>query len=87
MTNPFDSRALSLSGPARDISPVVPADSTDLPEVAIALYIETGGTLTVDTVKGETRTFAVGDLAIIPVGVTRVHATGTTADGIFALTH
>ena len=53
--------------------------------VAIALYVETGGTVVVDTVAGETRTISVADFSILPLGTTRVRATGTTATGIHAL--
>lgn len=84
-TNPFTNRASSLSGPARDVSPVTPSDTTDLAEVAIGLYVETGGAVAMTTVCGETRTVQVADFSILPVGVTRVHATGTTASGIHAL--
>lgn len=52
---------------------------------AIAVYIETGGTVAVDTVAGETRTIAVADFSTLPLGTTRVRATGTTATGIHAL--
>ncbi|RMH39574.1 MAG: hypothetical protein D6688_13930 [Alphaproteobacteria bacterium] len=85
MTNPFDERALSLNGPATDIQPVTPSDSADLPDVAVALYVETAGTLSIVTVAGGARTVAVTDNAILPVGVRRVNATGTTATGIHAL--
>lgn len=85
MTNPFDDRALSLNGPATDIQPVTPSDSADLAAVAVALYVETAGTLSIVTVAGGTRTVAVTDHAILPVGVRRVNATGTTAQGIHAL--
>jgi hypothetical protein len=40
--NPFENRSLALSGPATDALPVVPDDATDLPHVAVGLYIETG---------------------------------------------
>lgn len=82
MTNPFDGRSMPLSGPARDIFPITPDDGVDLLEIAVALYVETGGMLTFDTVGGKTRTLSVDDMCILPVGVSRVHATGTTASGI-----
>lgn len=85
MINPFNSRAASLSGPARDIVPVIPSDTTDLTEAAIGLYVETGGTIVLNTVKGETRTIQATDFAILPVGTTRVLSTGTSASGIHAL--
>lgn len=85
MTNPFENRASSLSGPAADILPVTPSDLTDLPEVAVALYVETGGALSIVTVRGGARTVTVADRSILPVGTRRVKATGTSASGIHAL--
>lgn len=83
--NPFAHRARSIHGPATDALAVTPDDATDLPMIAIALYIETGGAVVVDTVAGETRTISVADFSILPLGATRVRATGTTATGIHAL--
>lgn len=85
MTNPFKNRAPQLSGPAQDVLPVTPSDVTDLPTVAIALYVETGGSVTITTVMGETRSLKLADFSILPVGVSRVHATGTDASGIHAM--
>lgn len=86
MANPFSGRAVSISGPATDIVPVSPDDATDLPDVAVALYVETGGAVVFDSVAvGATRTVTVGDRMILPVGARRVRATGTTATGIHAL--
>jgi hypothetical protein len=85
MTDPFAQRVSSLQGPARDVVPVVPNDSTDLATTAVALYVETGGTLSFATVAGNTRSLNVPDFTILPVGARRVHATGTTAEGIHAL--
>ena len=45
--HPFAHRARSIHGPATDALPVTPDDATDLPMVAIALYIETGDTVVV----------------------------------------
>jgi len=86
MTDPFKNRAPSLSGPSRDLAPVTPDDSNDLPEVALALYIETAGTVSFVSVSGATRSVDVTDYAILPVGVRRVLATGTTASGLHAFT-
>ncbi len=83
--NPFSNRAASLTGPAHDALPVTPDDGTDLPRVAVGLYVETGGSIVLDTVTGETRTLMIADFAMLPLGVRRVHATGTTATGIHAL--
>ncbi len=83
--NPFATRSLSTSGPATDAQPVTPDDAADLPMVAIALYVETGGTIVVDTVAGQTRTIGVADFSVLPLGVRRVRATGTTATGVHAM--
>ncbi|PKP85265.1 MAG: hypothetical protein CVT80_03510 [Alphaproteobacteria bacterium HGW-Alphaproteobacteria-2] len=83
--NPFARRSLPLSGPALDALPVTPDDAADLTRVAIGLYVETGGTLNLVTAAGETRSLAVADFSILPVGVRRVRASGTTALGIHAL--
>lgn len=86
MTNPFENRTPALSDPSRDLIPVTPNDATDLSKTAVALYVETGGDLSVVTVAGRQRLVTVGDLSILPVGVLRVRATGTTASGIHAFT-
>ena len=85
MTNPFQSRAPSLGGPATDIIAVTPDDATDLPDVAVALYVETGGDLSLVSERGFERQVRVADFTFLPVGTRRVRATGTTAAGIHAL--
>lgn len=86
MTNPFDTRTASLSGPGRDYLPVTPDDASDLSSTAIALYAETAGDICFDTVSGSTRTVAVPDFGWVLCGASRVRATGTTALGIHAVT-
>lgn len=83
--NPFSSREVSLAGPATDALPVVPNDTLDLPDVAIGLYVETGGAVCFLSESGSQRTMIVADFSILPVGVKRVRASGTTASGIHAL--
>lgn len=84
MSNPFNNRVPALGGPARDIAPVTPDDGAGLGFTAVGLYVEIGGTLSVVTVTGDSRTVTVGDFSILPVGVSQVLATGTTAVGIHA---
>lgn len=84
--NPFKNRTPSLNGPAQDIVPVVPSDTSDFDTVAVALYIETGGTLAFTTVAGSDRNVSVPDATLLPVGARAVKATGTSAQGIHALT-
>lgn len=83
--NIFKANALTAAGPATDILPVTPSNTIDLPFAASALYVQTGGAISFVTVRGETRVVTVGDLSLLPVGVLRVLATGTTATGIHAL--
>ncbi|NSX53870.1 spike base protein, RCAP_Rcc01079 family [Parasulfitobacter algicola] len=84
MSNPFKNRTLPLNGPAADMAPVVPNDGQDLPDVAVALYVENGGAVSFVSIKGFERTVEVGDRAVLPVGIVRVNATGTTATGLHA---
>lgn len=84
MRNPFESRAHALNGPSQDLVPVTPADDTDLAQVAVALFIESAGTVAFMSVNGEMRSVSVGDFSILPVGVRQVQASGTTAAGIHA---
>lgn len=86
MFNPFDARAASLNDPARSMHGITPDDAADLPYVATALYTETGGTVAFVSVAGDTCLVAVGDYSILPVGIRRVLATGTTAVGLHAFT-
>lgn len=87
MTDPFKGRALELNGPATDIFPIIPLDSSDLANVAVALFVEGAGAVRFVSHAGQTRIVNLTAGAILPVGVKRVLATGTTATGIhgFAL--
>jgi len=66
---------------------VTPSDSTALAIPARALFVGGAGTITLDTTGGEVGVLfsAVPAGATITLGVTKVHATGTTASGIVAL--
>lgn len=66
---------------------VTPSDSVDLQEGCQALYVGTGGTVTVTPAVGAGQvvfTNVVGG-SILPVRVRRVWSTGTTASDIVAL--
>lgn len=65
---------------------VTPSDSTDLPQVARALYVGTGGDLNIDFADGSTVLLpSVLGGVIVPVRARRVRATLTTASNIIAL--
>ena len=85
LNNPFENRTSSLTRPATDIIPVTPDDAIDISEVAIALYVETGGQISFVTARNNARNVVVADNSILPVGTRRVNATGTTATGIHAM--
>ena len=82
MTNPFEGRAPNLAGPARDMLPITPSDSTDLANICIGLYVESAGSIVFTSEAGEIRTINVPDFSIIPVAIRRLHATGTSATGL-----
>jgi hypothetical protein len=86
MSDPFSNHESGLTSPIRNTAAVTPNDSVDLPTVSRALYIGTGGTITVTMQGGMVEEF-VGVLAGIwyPYSVKRVWATGTTAGSIVAL--
>lgn len=75
-----------LTGPAIDGEAVTPSDSVDLAYVSRALYIGGDGNLSVITKGGTTLTFTgVKAGTILPLRVSRVRATGTTATAIVSL--
>ena len=75
-----------IPAPAQDLIPVTPNDSADLATYARALRIGAGGTLRITTAAGNVRNTNVIANEVLQVSVRRVHATGTTATGIEAMT-
>ena len=73
--------------PARDAAAVTPHNTNDLDEVTVSLYVGTAGDVKVNMAQtGDAITFPnVQDGSILPVQVTRVYDTGTTASDIVAL--
>ena len=75
-----------LTSPADNATAVTPSDSTDLAYTSRALYVGGAGNLVVTMAGGGDVTFTgvpVG--SILPVRVTRVKATSTTATSIVNL--
>lgn len=70
---------------AVDIVPVTPSDTVDLPDHARAIRAETGGTLRITTFKGNVRDTHIAHGELLLVYASRIHATGTSANGIEAL--
>lgn len=86
MTDHFSSLHPSLSGPAATGFGVIPDDDVDLPETTRGLYLGSGGDLAVVMLSGTSLVLTnVPGGAILPLRVTRVLETGTTAAGIVGL--
>lgn len=90
MANPFvyAGNSPNLTGLVYDMVPVTPNDSTDnvgAGNVALGLYIASGGTLVFLNKDGNERTVVVPDFHTLTCSVKRVKSTGTTATGIHAL--
>jgi hypothetical protein len=78
--------AASLSFPADHAEAVTPSDSTDLLVMSRALYIGVGGNVAVVTASGAAVTFVgLTSGSILPVRVSRVKSTATTATSILSL--
>jgi hypothetical protein len=74
-----------LMEPAAHADLVSPSDTTDLTSTSRSLLIGEAGDIRVTTVGGETVTFPVVAGQLLPLMVTRVHATGTTASAVVSL--
>ena len=78
--------AEGLTSPADNAAAVTPSDSTDLAYNSRALYIGGAGNLAVTMAGGGDVTFTgIPAGSILPVRVTRVKATSTTATSIVNL--
>ena len=76
-----------LFGPADNAAAVTPADGSDLANPARALFVGGAGAVKVDMVGGTTAVTLTGVVAgsVLPIRVSRVYSTGTTATNIVAL--
>jgi threonine dehydrogenase-like Zn-dependent dehydrogenase len=73
------------SQPATDLLPITPDDAADLAAVTLGLNVATPGAVRVTTKGGTTASVTLVPGVILPLRVTRVWATGTTATGIVGL--
>jgi len=87
MADPSASITSGLSSPARNGLAVTPSDTVDLTTVARGLYVGGAGDVIVNMAGGQTsQKFAsVAAGTILPIVVTRVISTNTTATNIVAL--
>lgn len=86
MTDRFQTSSPSLAGPASHGFAVTPSDSTLLSETTRGLYVGTTGNIAGLMLSGASVTFtSVPAGAVLPVRLTKIMATGTTASNIVAL--
>lgn len=72
-----------MTSPADNAAAVTPSDSTDLTYISRALYVGTGGNIVVTMMGGGDVTFSnVQDGTFLPIRVSRVKSTSTTASNI-----
>lgn len=81
------SRFVDKTNPAQHAAAVIPNDSADLANPARALYIGGAGNVYVDMVGDGENIGFIGATAgsILPISVSRVYSTNTTATSIVAL--
>jgi hypothetical protein len=80
-----NSRLISAAGPATHAAEVTLSGDTPLATPARALYVGVSGDLEVTTTEGDKVTLVGVPTGILPVAVSIVHQTGTTATDIVAL--
>ena len=87
MADRWSSSGPSMAGPAHNAAAVTPADGADLANATTALFVGGAGAVKVDMVGGTTAVTLTGVLAgsVLPLRVSRVYSTGTTATNIVAL--
>jgi len=72
-----------LTSPADNQVAITPSDSTDLAYTSRAIRVGVGGTLVVTPMGGGSDvTYTVYNGEVLPIRVTRVKATGTTATNL-----
>ena len=85
-TDNFSKLPISVSDPATTAVLVTPSDSTDLTNVSRAVYVGTAGNMKVTMSESGTVLFTgVAAGTTLPIRVSRIWSTTTTASTIIAL--
>lgn len=71
--------------PGTGVVSITPSDSTVITPIPRALHIGGGGTLAVVCLDGTTATFTVATGTLLPIRVTKVMSTNTTASLIVGI--
>lgn len=87
MADTFDDYTEGLDSPASNAAAVTPSDVTDLASTTRALFIGQAGDISVEMAGGQSAIVFTGVTAgtVLPIRVTRVNATSTTAANITAI--
>jgi hypothetical protein len=86
MADVFSTFATGLDSPCSNAVAVTPHDSTDLSQTSRALFVGGAGNLVAVMAGGSTVTFTgVVAGSILPIRVTRVNSTNTTATSIVSI--
>ena len=86
MTDRFRNSSSGLDGPTIDAFDISPNDAADISEVTRAIYVGSAGDLNVVTKAGTQLLFTgLSGGSVLPIPVSRVLATNTTADNIIGL--
>ena len=86
MTERFEARAQDVAAPARRGFAIVASDTTDLAAETRAIYVGAAGDLSLILSSGDAVTLAgVPGGSVLPLRLSRVKATGTTAAQLVGL--
>jgi hypothetical protein len=86
MADAFSTFSPDLSSPCMNAAAVTPHNSTDLAQTSRALFVGGAGNLVAVMAGGTTVTFTgVVAGSILPIRVTRVNSTNTTATNIVSI--
>jgi hypothetical protein len=86
MPDRFQNSSSALSSPASHAFAVTPSDSAVLAETTRAIYVGTTGSIAALMLSGASVSFtAIPAGTVLPLRLTKIMATGTSAGGIVAL--
>jgi hypothetical protein len=86
MPDVFSNLTEGITSPADNLVAITPSDSTDLGNTSRAIYVGGAGNIVVTPAAGGSNvTLTVVAGAILPIRVSRVLSTGTTATGLVNL--
>jgi hypothetical protein len=87
MADDFDKNSSGLDSPAYNAEAVTPSDSVNLAKTSRGVYVGVAGDISVEMAGTGTAIVFTGVLAgsILPIRITRVNSTGTTATNMTSL--